>query len=74
MEEVLDRIRCVFGKEMEMEMYRGVAGNREEVAVERDLILTGRVFFVSLHICSVVLFVFSSLMMLIYNVKKRRML
>ena len=36
MEEVLDRIRCVFGKEMEMEMYRGVAGNQEEVAVERD--------------------------------------
>lgn len=35
MEEVLDRIRCVFGKEMEMEMYRGVAGN-QEAAVERD--------------------------------------
>ncbi len=35
MEEVLDRTRCVFGKEMEMEMYRGVAGN-QEAAVERD--------------------------------------
>lgn len=58
MEEVLDRIRCVFGKEMEMEMYRGVAGN-QEAAVERDLILTGRVFFVSTHLFSLCcLFIF----------------
>ena len=35
MEEVLDRTRCVFGKEMEMEMYRGVVGTRE-APVERD--------------------------------------
>ena len=61
MEEVLDRIRCVFGKEMEMEiMYRVVVmTNREEVAVERDLILTGRVFFVSTHLFSLCcLFIF----------------
>jgi hypothetical protein len=64
-EEVLDRTRCVFGKEMEMEviMYRVVVvimGNRErEVVVERDLILTGRVSFrLSTHLLSCVVICF----------------